>query len=597
LSLVAGAARSGVDAVRRSNERTALAAGTPRCQRPLLSAAESDRKGSMGSRPPSPALCLACSFPVDGERSLLGVVNRFQEMLAHVGCTVGELVMRSEPGGRTTLRLDLACGGPRGDGDDITAKQTTLPESVGAAAAGRRSSCRMCASACSMSNCDAACDHDAAETSPAHVEHPLVLPPDRMPSLVHQQQNARHLHVRASESAPQTRASRPHVSVNGPNGVPARATGGPLSDPVITERISVLPSNAQTGHHHHRHHHHHHMHNGKSQPLVESADNAVPDAGPSHMAATLRSSPSRATGSNSYPEDDAVNRSGRFPGGVLARAPTSRNIHNPRKRRRGRGSSIRGPASGFEVAHAPRKGVSDNAQTTNPTPQSEGGAFSQDPLEAGGILKSTPASCVIADAPRDGQVGTKRARKDHELESNRTDLEAGDEQLTFEKQSCGACEEVFQNDLDAQRHHLTAHPAPSVKNVDGRVECPVPECHQDFAREHVMRRHIQSVHLHIREFPCSSCDRVFADQSTLNQHVTAVHLKRKPWTCPVCGVSFTQSSSLGKHRRRFHVGAAPNGTVGADEPGGLATNDSRENDYEDLDMNDPRGEFTAHARD
>lgn len=116
---------------------------------------------------------------------------------------------------------------------------------------------------------------------------------------------------------------------------------------------------------------------------------------------------------------------------------------------------------------------------------------------------------------------------------------------------CEPCNTAFSTELERQRHIYKKHPIAPMRTANGRIMCSF-SCGQDFSREQVMRRHLQSVHLNMREYPCQSCDKSFGDQSTLTQHTTAVHLKQKPWVCSICKSTFTQSSSLGKHRRRRH---------------------------------------------
>lgn len=117
---------------------------------------------------------------------------------------------------------------------------------------------------------------------------------------------------------------------------------------------------------------------------------------------------------------------------------------------------------------------------------------------------------------------------------------------------CKQCAKSFSNELELQQHEAKDHSSPAPKNMDGRYPCTVKDCDQSFVRRHVMKRHVKTVHLKIREFACESCGRFFADSSTREVHRSAVHEKKRPWSCDLCPSSFTQSSSLGKHKRRFH---------------------------------------------
>jgi hypothetical protein len=540
--------------------------------------------------------CLACGFPVDGERSLLGVVNRFQEMLAYAGYAVGELVMRNEPGGRTTLRLDLTRDSHRVEEmNEHPELSAAPPDCAVAAAAGRRSSCRMCASACSISNCDADCDHDAAETSPAHMEHQSAHPSEskRLGSLPAATRQASPAPAHRPTVAPQLIISEPPAHHVSPYALPSGPQVRQNFDPPMKEHQVHSHSNVQAaGHHHHHHHHHHHRQRGNraSNLLAISHDDndisardellrgdqfcvgSQAEARALHLAADNDVSVEKAILQNTPTKTDRPRPEG--------------SSHTARKRIKVRGNTTKDALTGGGTSLPARP-------LGGPTNQAldERHAIGAHPRVDTVTSPAAPASSASA-APAFLQVHETSLGEDAEAQKSSADPEVGS-RPSFEKPTCDACEEVFQSDLDVQRHQFSVHPAPPIKNGNGRVECPVPECHQDFAREHVMRRHIQSVHLQLREYQCQSCNRDFADQSTLNQHVTAVHLKRKPWTCSVCGQNFTQSSSLGKHRRRFHQDMVLSGTSGVEDAGKSTGNCSRESNHDDENLEELSGEYIA----
>jgi Zinc finger, C2H2 type len=527
--------------------------------------------------------CLACGFPVDGERSLLGVVNRFQEMLAHAGYAVGELVMRNEPGGRTTLRLDLTGDSHRVEElNKRPGNPTEPPDCAVAAAAGRRSSCRMCASACSISNCDADCDHDAAETSPAHIEHQSNQPSEsRRPGSSFPAEHGQVWPVpaRRRRSAPQLAISQPSASRVSPRTFPSDPHVRQNSDAPITEQPVQPHSTAQAaGHHHHHHHRHHHRQRGnrgsnllaishdgndtsaRDEPFRggQSCPNALEEARELHLGAD---------------EDVYVDKA--------VQQNTPRNADRPRPERNSQTARKRLKVGGNDAKDAPTCGETSQRVPRAGSPWKLGEEHATEALQPVDAVPTATAPATSASgAPAFPQVHETSSGGDGEAQTSPAEPKAGTRRPAFDMPTCDACEEVFQSDLDVQRHHFSVHPAPPTKNGNGRVECPVPECHQDFVREHVMRRHIQSVHLQIREYQCQSCDKDFADQSTLNQHVTAVHLKRKPWTCSVCGANFTQSSSLGKHRRRFHQDNVLSGTSGVEDTGKATGNCSRDSNHD-----------------
>lgn len=121
--------------------------------------------------------------------------------------------------------------------------------------------------------------------------------------------------------------------------------------------------------------------------------------------------------------------------------------------------------------------------------------------------------------------------------------------------ACTSCPVKFPSELELRKHQFIQHKCDAIitKTAEGRFLCLLHSCPQSFVRRHVMERHFKTVHMLVKDFPCSSCDRAFADSSTRDAHRSAVHEKKKPWVCNHCSSTFTQSSSLGKHRRRFHL--------------------------------------------
>ncbi|KAJ6640022.1 Zinc finger protein [Pseudolycoriella hygida] len=73
-------------------------------------------------------------------------------------------------------------------------------------------------------------------------------------------------------------------------------------------------------------------------------------------------------------------------------------------------------------------------------------------------------------------------------------------------------------------------------------------CTKSYTTRHMLKLHINSIHLQYRPFKCELCLRSFADKYTLTTHIR-IHSGERPYSCPVCDKTFVQHSAVTKHIR------------------------------------------------
>ena len=89
------------------------------------------------------------------------------------------------------------------------------------------------------------------------------------------------------------------------------------------------------------------------------------------------------------------------------------------------------------------------------------------------------------------------------------------------------CDLNFSNGSNLMKHKTKIDAVESRKYICDR-------CNKAFKIKRDLARHIDAVHLGIRNFKCNQCEKSFALGSGLKAHIEAVHMNIKKYKCDTC---------------------------------------------------------------
>ncbi|KAI9849629.1 MAG: Strongly-conserved Zn-finger binding protein (TFIIIA) [Sclerophora amabilis] len=123
------------------------------------------------------------------------------------------------------------------------------------------------------------------------------------------------------------------------------------------------------------------------------------------------------------------------------------------------------------------------------------------------------------------------------------------------KCSYDSCGKTFLRDTHLSHHVKSAHIG--VRDYS----CQWPGCGKKFLTGTRLRRH-QAVHEGKEKYRCTDCNENFRKHSTLQRHITSVHLHQKPFPCThinpttseKCAQEFDTAGKLRAHEGRIHGG-------------------------------------------
>ena len=80
--------------------------------------------------------------------------------------------------------------------------------------------------------------------------------------------------------------------------------------------------------------------------------------------------------------------------------------------------------------------------------------------------------------------------------------------------------------------------------------CYYDFCGKSFSSKYNFVRHINSVHLEIKECQCETCGKLLSNKFILREHMNS-HLKLKPIKCPYlgCNMAFSRATTLCLHTK------------------------------------------------
>ena len=108
---------------------------------------------------------------------------------------------------------------------------------------------------------------------------------------------------------------------------------------------------------------------------------------------------------------------------------------------------------------------------------------------------------------------------------------------------CNKCDTMWSASQSLHYHIYHTH------NV-GDVVCDI--CGQIIKSSHYLKKHKQSVHMLIKEWPCDQCGKLYSSKESLNRHIEAIHMKLKKYSCEMCDFKSTSMQRVRIHTKKFH---------------------------------------------
>ena len=134
-----------------------------------------------------------------------------------------------------------------------------------------------------------------------------------------------------------------------------------------------------------------------------------------------------------------------------------------------------------------------------------------------------------------------------------------DEEKVDESQHCKRCNRNLpKDDFFRKRKHWAqcntciVKKQRSVRNHNGKFECPYDSCNWTSGGTGSLPRHIKQFHDKIKDHECEHCDYKCSTGSALRQHIKQVHDKIKDHECEHCDYKCSTRSALRQHIKQVH---------------------------------------------
>ena len=108
---------------------------------------------------------------------------------------------------------------------------------------------------------------------------------------------------------------------------------------------------------------------------------------------------------------------------------------------------------------------------------------------------------------------------------------------------CSHCKKTLSSKVYLQKHINTVHL--------GIKDYACDLCGQTFTNNQGLKGHIARIHEERRDHQCKVCDKAFGYKFMLKEHILSVHENVKP-ICNFCGKAFNGASRLRKHIKKLH---------------------------------------------
>ena len=112
-----------------------------------------------------------------------------------------------------------------------------------------------------------------------------------------------------------------------------------------------------------------------------------------------------------------------------------------------------------------------------------------------------------------------------------------------EEQQCNVCEEVLESTDELDAHVKSLHPKVP------RLNCPYPECSDDFVKMAILLKHLKIDHVRLIE--CKVCGIFYKDVHNLKKHNSRKHSSQK-FKCDQCEYRTSVMCNLRQHKDSKH---------------------------------------------
>lgn len=78
--------------------------------------------------------------------------------------------------------------------------------------------------------------------------------------------------------------------------------------------------------------------------------------------------------------------------------------------------------------------------------------------------------------------------------------------------------------------------------------CPYTSCGRIYSSPINLKRHVDCIHLRLKDFTCQICSRRLSSKQNYREHLS-IHTGERPFACLRCGLNFRQGSQLSQHKK------------------------------------------------
>lgn len=82
--------------------------------------------------------------------------------------------------------------------------------------------------------------------------------------------------------------------------------------------------------------------------------------------------------------------------------------------------------------------------------------------------------------------------------------------------------------------------------------CPYTACGKIYSSPINRKRHVDCIHLKLKDFTCSICRRQLSSKQNYREHLS-IHTGERPFCCSQCDLCFRQGSQLSQHKKTHSV--------------------------------------------